>query len=237
MYIRMYVSMYVYIARTHTIRMYVYTYVRKYVCIYVVCPNQIRMHIRMNVCMHIRIYFLSLSLSLSLSVGLCSYEDPVKALREMARVCKTEQQGGRLLLLEHGRSWLWPVNVLLDRSVVTKLYIYHFYHIIILYLSNSFILFLFVAVYVLLDRSEIINHYHTRLTFSFSLSGGATRCQVGVLVEQGHAGSDGRCGAQGPRAPLPPPWHHSRRRRCCSSRRLVLQRNTFPDWLALHLVL
>jgi len=41
----------------------------------------------------------------------------VKALREMARVCKTEQQGGRLLLLEHGRSWLWPVNVLLDRSV------------------------------------------------------------------------------------------------------------------------
>lgn len=48
--------------------------------------------------------------------GLCSYEDPVKALQEMARVCKSEQEGGRLLLLEHGRSWLWPVNALLDRS-------------------------------------------------------------------------------------------------------------------------
>lgn len=36
--------------------------------------------------------------------GLCSYEDPVEVLREMARVCKPE---GRILLLEHGRSKSW----------------------------------------------------------------------------------------------------------------------------------
>jgi ubiquinone/menaquinone biosynthesis C-methylase UbiE len=73
-------------------------------------------------------------------VGLCSYEDPEKALREMARVCKTEQQGGRILLLEHGRSWLWPVNVLLDRSVITKLYITFITLQAVSYsLSNSFI--------------------------------------------------------------------------------------------------
>ena len=38
--------------------------------------------------------------------GLCSMEDPVSALREMQRVCRP---GGRILLLEHGRSpyeWL-----------------------------------------------------------------------------------------------------------------------------------
>jgi methyltransferase OMS1 len=34
----------------------------------------------------------------------------------MTRVCKSEEDGGRLLLLEHGRSWLWPVNFFLDRS-------------------------------------------------------------------------------------------------------------------------
>ena len=33
--------------------------------------------------------------------GLCSYDDPVKVLKEMARVCKPE---GKILLLEHGRS-------------------------------------------------------------------------------------------------------------------------------------
>ena len=49
--------------------------------------------------------------------GLCSYEDPVLALREMARVCKPEREGGQLLLLEHGRSsWAWPVSFFLDRS-------------------------------------------------------------------------------------------------------------------------
>lgn len=33
--------------------------------------------------------------------GLCSFYDPVKALQEMARVCKRD---GRILLLEHGRN-------------------------------------------------------------------------------------------------------------------------------------
>jgi methyltransferase OMS1 len=36
--------------------------------------------------------------------GLCSYDDPVAALQEMARVCKP---GGKILLLEHGRSKTW----------------------------------------------------------------------------------------------------------------------------------
>jgi methyltransferase OMS1 len=36
--------------------------------------------------------------------GLCSYDDPVKTLKEMARVCKPD---GRILLLEHGRSKTW----------------------------------------------------------------------------------------------------------------------------------
>jgi methyltransferase OMS1 len=39
--------------------------------------------------------------------GLCSMDDSVQALREMRRVCR--KQGGRILLLEHGRSsnaWL-----------------------------------------------------------------------------------------------------------------------------------
>ena len=40
------------------------------------------------------------------SLTLCTFPDPVVALREMARVCRTD---GRILLLEHGRSdrgWL-----------------------------------------------------------------------------------------------------------------------------------
>ena len=36
--------------------------------------------------------------------GLCSYNDPVAVLGEMARVCKP---GGKILLLEHGRSKSW----------------------------------------------------------------------------------------------------------------------------------
>lgn len=36
--------------------------------------------------------------------GLCSYDDPVKTLKEMARVCKPD---GKILLLEHGRSKNW----------------------------------------------------------------------------------------------------------------------------------
>ena len=40
------------------------------------------------------------------SLSTCTFPDPVRALREMARVCKND---GRILLLEHGRSrarWL-----------------------------------------------------------------------------------------------------------------------------------
>jgi methyltransferase OMS1 len=53
--------------------------------------------------------------------GLCSYEDPVATLREMARVCKSGGisggdggGGGRLFLLEHGRSDAhgWLSNIL-----------------------------------------------------------------------------------------------------------------------------
>jgi methyltransferase OMS1, mitochondrial len=36
--------------------------------------------------------------------GLCSFDDPVCVLKEMARVCKPD---GRVLLLEHGRSKTW----------------------------------------------------------------------------------------------------------------------------------
>lgn len=45
--------------------------------------------------------------------GLCSYNDPVVVLREMARVCKPN---GKILLLEHGRSKSFPfVTNHLDR--------------------------------------------------------------------------------------------------------------------------
>jgi methyltransferase OMS1 len=45
--------------------------------------------------------------------GLCSYNDPVAVLREMIRLCKP---GGKILLLEHGRSksWQW-VTAHLDK--------------------------------------------------------------------------------------------------------------------------
>jgi methyltransferase OMS1, mitochondrial len=46
--------------------------------------------------------------------GVCSFEDPVGALREMARVCKPD---GQILLLEHGESD-WPfMQNLLSRQV------------------------------------------------------------------------------------------------------------------------
>lgn len=42
--------------------------------------------------------------------GICSFEDPVKALIEMKRVCKTN---GKILLLEHGESdWPWMQSLL-----------------------------------------------------------------------------------------------------------------------------
>jgi methyltransferase OMS1 len=47
--------------------------------------------------------------------GLCSFEDPVATLHEMRRVCRV---GGRVLLLEHGRSSWGAVNYLLDRSSI-----------------------------------------------------------------------------------------------------------------------
>ncbi|GMH92827.1 hypothetical protein TrVE_jg10819 [Triparma verrucosa] len=37
--------------------------------------------------------------------GLCSFDDPVRALKEMQRVCKKD---GRILLIEHGRTNTWP---------------------------------------------------------------------------------------------------------------------------------
>ncbi|KAG2453444.1 hypothetical protein HYH02_001665 [Chlamydomonas schloesseri] len=45
--------------------------------------------------------------------GLCSHEDPVQVLKEMARVCKP---GGRILLLQHGRSHYQWLNDKLDGS-------------------------------------------------------------------------------------------------------------------------
>jgi methyltransferase OMS1 len=45
--------------------------------------------------------------------GLCSYDDPVMVLNEMVRLCKP---GGKILLLEHGRSKSWDfVTRHLDR--------------------------------------------------------------------------------------------------------------------------
>jgi methyltransferase OMS1, mitochondrial len=47
--------------------------------------------------------------------GLCSYNDPVKVLNEMARVCK--KKNGKILLLEHGRSKTWDfISQYLDEN-------------------------------------------------------------------------------------------------------------------------
>lgn len=45
--------------------------------------------------------------------GLCSFQDPVKVLQEMQRVCRAD---GRILLMEHGRTnkWAWLDRVLDD---------------------------------------------------------------------------------------------------------------------------
>jgi methyltransferase OMS1 len=46
--------------------------------------------------------------------GLCSYNDPVAVLKEMARVCKPD---GKILLLEHGRSKSWDfISKYLDKQ-------------------------------------------------------------------------------------------------------------------------
>lgn len=47
------------------------------------------------------------------ALSTCTIPDPVAALREMGRVCKSD---GQLLLLEHGRSRLGPVAYLQDRT-------------------------------------------------------------------------------------------------------------------------
>lgn len=44
--------------------------------------------------------------------GLCSYDDPVRALRELSRVCKPS---GRILLIEHGKGTAQRVNSHLDK--------------------------------------------------------------------------------------------------------------------------
>ena len=45
--------------------------------------------------------------------GLCSFEDPVRVLKEMQRVCKP---GGQILLLEHGKSHYDWLNRILDSN-------------------------------------------------------------------------------------------------------------------------
>lgn len=47
--------------------------------------------------------------------GLCSYQDPIKVLKEMKRVCK--KPDGKILLLEHGRSKTWDfITRYLDKN-------------------------------------------------------------------------------------------------------------------------
>ena len=48
--------------------------------------------------------------------GLCACEDPVQALKEMARVTKPE---GKILLLEHGRGKYSWMNEILDKDATT----------------------------------------------------------------------------------------------------------------------
>jgi ubiquinone/menaquinone biosynthesis C-methylase UbiE len=52
------------------------------------------------------------------ALATCSYLNPIAALREMKRVCKS---GGRLLLLEHGRSSWKLVGRFQDRSVMSSI--------------------------------------------------------------------------------------------------------------------
>lgn len=45
--------------------------------------------------------------------GLCSYEDPVAVIKEMARVCKPE---GTLIFIEHGKGTYTWINNILDKG-------------------------------------------------------------------------------------------------------------------------
>ncbi|KAI0216573.1 hypothetical protein L0F63_006044, partial [Massospora cicadina] len=49
--------------------------------------------------------------------GLCSYQDPVRVLLEMQRVCKPD---GRIVLLQHGRADYAFLNQLLDTSAAKR---------------------------------------------------------------------------------------------------------------------
>lgn len=52
------------------------------------------------------------------TLTMCTIPDPVRALREMMRVCKP---GGRILLLEHGRSDFEPFGLVQDMIAPFKL--------------------------------------------------------------------------------------------------------------------
>lgn len=50
--------------------------------------------------------------------GLCSHEDPVSALKNFSSLLKPN---GRIVLLEHGRSWYGIINKILDKRAVKRL--------------------------------------------------------------------------------------------------------------------
>lgn len=70
------------------------------------CPKTSMVKFHQQDCQQLRSCFPNASFDTVIDTfGLCSVEDPVAMLREMARVCKPD---GRVYLLEHGRSATWP---------------------------------------------------------------------------------------------------------------------------------